>query len=457
MATGKIHFLLPVFSFLCFSCFSQGVSLFSKDDSLLKNRYYEESVKKKNELVSSLAKEYARDYKKIYEDQFTEIGSLWKSSRVVTASPAHEYLQSLVQKIIDANNELKGTDARVVFLRDWWPNAVSMGDGTIGINAGLVVFLDNEAELIFIICHELAHYYLQHTPQSIRKYVETVNSAAYQSELKRLAKTEYGANKQLEQLGKSVMFNSRKHSRDNEAAADRYAFNFLKRTGYDCNAINSCLALLDKIDDSLRYQPLALQQLFDFPDYLFKKKWVQNETSIFSDLKETDTPSSKKEKDSLKTHPDCAKRIALLTDSIQAVVTGGKKFIVNEPVFKQLKKDFSIEIEEECYRQDNLSRNLYYSLQLMQDEHTKQRGIYAVARSLNKLYELQKNHKLGTTREMETKGFPEDYNLLLRLLDRLRLDELANLNYYFCKQYESLMKGYPGFDQEMHTTQKNKN
>ena len=125
---------------------------------------------------------------------------LWQSDRSVTAPEAHGYLQSIVQKIISVNAELAKTDARVVFSRDWWPNAYSMGDGTIAINAGLMVFLHNEAELVFIVSHELAHYYLDHTNKSIKQYVEKVNSEEFQNELKRLAKTEYGVNKQLEEL-----------------------------------------------------------------------------------------------------------------------------------------------------------------------------------------------------------------------------------------------------------------
>src|SRR5690606_19405430 len=106
----------------------------------------------------------------------------------------------------------------------------SMGDGSIAINAGLFVYLDNEAELIFILCHEIAHYYLDHTNSSIKKYVETVNSDEVQKELKRLSKTQYRVNQQLEELTKAFTFNSRRHSRERETEADRMAFQFMKNT-----------------------------------------------------------------------------------------------------------------------------------------------------------------------------------------------------------------------------------
>ena len=432
----------------------QPVYSFQKDDSILKKSYYERSIGKKDVLLSLIDKQNARDYKKIYDDQFKEIGMLWQSDRSVTDPAAHSYLQSVVQKIISSNAELKKTDARIVFSRDWWPNAYSMGEGTIAINAGLMVFLDNEAELVFVLCHELAHYYLDHSGKAIKKYVETINSESFQKELKRLSKTEYGANKQLEELSKSFAFSSRRHSRENEAAADRLAFSFMKKTGYDCNAIKTGLELLDKVDDSLLYKPLALQQVFNFNEYPFKKKWIQKESSIFSQLDENDSPLSRKEKDSLKTHPDCTKRISLLTDSLHAILVSGEEFLVNEKLFKQLKKDFFIEMTEQCYRDKNLSRNLYYSLLLLQSEENVPVAVYSVSRCLNQIYDYQKDHKLGSRIDTENKTYPDEYNTLLRMLGRLRLEEIASLNYHFCKQYASLMKGYESFEEQMKKAQK---
>ncbi|HKZ65665.1 MAG TPA: M48 family metallopeptidase [Chitinophagaceae bacterium] len=443
-------------SFISLSCAAQlqPVYSFQKDDTILKKTYYDRSIGKKDMFLSLSDKENARDYKKICEDHFKEIGKLWRSDRLVTAPEANGYLQSIVQKILSANKELKKTDARIVFSRDWWPNAYSMGEGTIAINAGLLVYLDNEAELVFVLCHELAHYYLDHTTKAIKKYVETVNSEAYQKELKRLAKTEFGVNKQLEELSKSFAFSSRKHSRENEAAADRMAFNFMKKTGYDCNAIKTGLALLDKIDDSLLYKPLALQQVFHFNEYPFKKKWIQKESSIFSQLDENDSPLSRKEKDSLKTHPDCTKRISLLSDSLASIQATGEKFLVAEKLFNRLKKDFFVEMTEQCYRDKNLSRNLYYSLLLLQSQENIPVAVYSVSRCLNQLYDYQKAHQLGTKIDTENKSYPAEYNDLLRMLGRLRLDEIASLNYNFCKQYASLMKGYEGFEGQMNKAKK---
>jgi hypothetical protein len=75
-------------------------------------------------------------------------------------------------------------------------------------------------------------------------------------------------------------------------------------------------------------------------------------------------------------------------------------------------------------------------------------GLYSIARTLNSMYEGQKEHRLGAMTDGETRGYPPDYNLLLRMVSRLKLDEIASLSYQFCRQYRSQMSGYIGFEEE---------
>ncbi len=435
------------------SLHAQSSYSFHKDDTILRRNYYQQTIKKKELTLSSIGKQYAKDYKTIYEDAFKEIGQLWQSSRPVTSPEAHNYLQSLVKKVIDANPELKNTDARVVFSRDWWPNAVSMGDGSIAINAGLVVFMDNEAELVFVICHELAHYYLEHTPLKIKSYVEKIHSPDYQAELKRISKIKYGSGGELETFVKANAFSHNRYSREFETAADRQGFLFMKNTGYDLGAIRTTLELLDRIDDTSLYKPLAIAELLNFADYPFKKKWIQKESAIFAQVEDNSSLTTK-EKDSLKTHPDCSQRIKMLTDYISPANTTGKKFIANEELFKKLRKDFFLEITEECYRNKSLSRNLYYNLLMLQEGENKPTAIYSIVRCLNEMYEKQKVHKLGLSIDTENKNYPEDYNLLLRMLGKLRLAELAELSNAFCGKYYPEAKGNTDFEMEMKKARK---
>jgi hypothetical protein len=229
----------------------------------------------------------------------------------------------------------------------------------------------------------------------------------------------------------------------------------MKNTGYNCNGITSCLQMLNKVDDSLLYKPIQLEKLFNFSSYPFKKKWIQNESIIFGQMSNDNSQLTKEERDSLKTHPDCEKRILLLKDSILKT-NNGQLYQVNELYFKQLKKDFFIEMTEQLYRDENLTRNLYYNLLMLQHGENVPFAVYSIARALNKIYISQKEHQLGMMTEKEDRAYPQDYNLLLRMFDRLRLDEIAELSFQFCSYYQSQMNGYKEFDIEMEKAKQHK-
>lgn len=442
---------IPVFCLL-FRCTQlsaqQPVFAFQQDDTLLKRKYYNEALKKKDMLLSSLPKDNTKDYKQAYNSMFETVEDLLISSRTVSEEKANNYIRAIVAKIVNANPELKGLDMRVVFSRDYYPNAFSLGDGTIAFNAGLFVYLDNEAEMAFVICHELAHYYLDHSKKRIDKMVRTMNSDSLKEEIKRLRKQQYGVGAQAEKLIRALSFDVRRHSREGETEADRVGLRFLKNTGYTGNGFITCMQKLDKVDDTVLLKEPELSKLLSFPGNPFKERWIKKESVIFGAMNPDDASGlTQKEKDSLKTHPDCSRRIALFTDSARAI--SGREFLVDEQLFRKLKEDFIPEIVEEVYKAGNVSLNLYLSLCLLQEGQYKPLAIYSVARDLNLIYTYQKDHSLGLFIESENRKYRESYNLLLRMLYRLRLNEIAALNAAFCTYYQDQMKGYDGFGEEM--------
>jgi Zn-dependent protease with chaperone function len=436
------------------ACMSQASPeyLLQKDDAGLRQKYLTETASKAKSALSNADKHYSDDYKKIYKEEYGQIEEFWSGTRAITTAAANNYLQAVVQKIISSNPDLKSTDVRVVFSRDWWPNASCMADGSIAINAGLYIFLRNEAELAFVISHELAHYYLHHHEKEIKAYVEKINDKEYQKKLRQISRHGYSVNQQLDDLLKTMVFDSRRHGRDNEAEADEYALRFMKNTGYDCNAIKTCLQTLDDIDDTTYFNsPPVIQKELGFSSYPFKESWITKQSSIFSQIKEDDSPESKKESDSLKTHPDCEKRILLFEAHWKDDGEKRTSFLVNEEKFNELKRQLFYEIMEECYHEDELSRNLYYGLALLENEPGNRFAVYSVVRCFNRLWYLQKNHELKQAIEKEDRSFRPQYNLLLRMLDRLRLDEIVSLNSAFAARYAQKMKTYPGFAAELDT------
>jgi Zn-dependent protease with chaperone function len=445
----KIRCLTVLYLLLCPFVFLNAqtpVWDFHKKDSIFAARCYKYAADTTKYIIQSSDKKVKDDYKEIYSHRLEQIKEVLSTTRAVTDPAVVKYLQTVVEKITGSNEELKNLNPRIVFSKDWWPNAYSMGEGTIIVNAGLFVYLKTEAELAFVLAHEIAHLYLNHSGRSVDRYVQTINSETFKSELKRLSKEEYMVNRQLEQLAKTIVFNNRKHSREYETDADRKAYEYLLKSGFYTGAVEAVLLTLDKVDDTAYFNPLQADKLLNFTNYPFKQKWIQKESAIFSEMKEEPNKKKEQEEDSLKTHPDCRKRIELLHKN--KIIISGNNFLVNESYFQKLQIDFLVEITEACYENNNLSRNLYYSLQMIQENRFVPYAVFSTARSLNKMYEEQKNHRLGLQVDTENNAFPDDYNLLLRLLSRIRLHELGLLILHFCATHTDMMKSYTDFQKE---------
>lgn len=447
-AHARFVFCLSFFACIVVNAQPVKVCEFLSDDTTIRNGYLREVVSINKQLIASLGKNYQSDYKEIYTDRQKSVEKLFEGRRVLTEKEAHNYLQAVLQKIVVANPQLQPLKLHLIFSRDGWPNAYSVGEGTIVVNLGLFVRLHNEAELAFVLCHELSHYYLDHSNQAIASYVEKVNSKDFKSDVRKISRTEYGRNAAFDALFRDLSFDHHRHSRNRETESDLFGLKLLRNTGYAGEAAVSVLELLDIIDDSILLAKPDIQGIFNFEAYPFKQRWLQKETSIFSQMG-GDEAVSKSEKDSLKTHPDCSKRIALLKDSLVEFPASQTLFLVSEEKFTSLKNAFLPEMTEFFFTEDMLSYNLYLSLQMLQAGVQRPLAIYSIARDLNLIFEKQKEHSLGKVVEKENRNYPDSYNVLLRMIDRWTLDDIAAVNAAFCRRHKDEMKSYEGFTQEM--------
>jgi Zn-dependent protease with chaperone function len=382
--------------------------------------------------VASLNGPYRKQLAEVYKERYDLIMERFLKNEVIAEARVQEYLQKIADQIIQKNPQLSAAGpVRLLFSRAWWANAVSLGEGTILFNIGLFSRLNNEAEAAFVISHELSHYYLDHGNRNIEAYVTTMNSEEFQKALKNIQKSSYNKNKQLENLALNLGFKSRRHSRGSEQAADSMALELMLNTGFDPDGALTCLALLDASDKDKYAAPLKLEELFNFAAYPFKKRWLESETLAFTEDKE-EAQESKKLEDSLKTHPDCSLRIEVLKTAIaKHNRAAGKKFLIDEATFTQLKATFDYEALEYLYELGMVSRALFNALQMHKHDPSNPYVVGFIGKCMNRIYKSQKDHELGKIVSLPSPEFDEEYNSLLRIIQNLRLSEIAALNYYF--------------------------
>ncbi|MRX67817.1 putative metalloprotease [Flavobacterium resistens] len=123
-------------------------------------------------------------------------------------------------------------------------NAFATADGSVRVYSGLMDIMDDN-ELLAVIGHEIGHVANNDTRDAMR--------AAYQKEAlidgasSQSAKISAVTDSQLGKIG-SAMIDS-KHSRKQEAEADLFSYNFLKKNGYNVNAEESAFRILAKMSE----------------------------------------------------------------------------------------------------------------------------------------------------------------------------------------------------------------
>lgn len=123
-------------------------------------------------------------------------------------------------------------------------NAFATADGSVRVFAGLMDIMDDN-ELLAVIGHEIGHVANHDSRDAVKaayKKEALLDAAASQSDKV--------ANLSASQLGKigNAMIDS-KHSRKQETEADEFSYEFMKKNGYDVNAVESSFNILDKMSE----------------------------------------------------------------------------------------------------------------------------------------------------------------------------------------------------------------
>ena len=309
---------------------------------------YEQQYKSE---INSLPSLYKKDMEEAYKHRWDYIREKFDDKEIYTDTVAQNYLNRLITEIRKGNPDLPA-ELKCYFSRTPVPNAEYLGEGIILFNMGLFTRLNNEGEVVFILCHEISHYLLLHSEHRMQQYVATLNSKETQEALRSIKKSEYQKGQQFESLSKGLTFDSRRHSRDHESQADSMAVELMRHTVYNVSNAMSALFLLDTIDNDPVKMSVYLPDVFNSPEFPFKKRWISYDQGLLGGH-----AVLKKEAmaDSLKTHPDCQKRIALLTALTKSwSQPSARNYSADSIQFLSLQNRFRYETIEYCFSVEEL-------------------------------------------------------------------------------------------------------
>lgn len=137
-------------------------------------------------------------------------------------------------------------------------NAYAFPGGSIGITRGILLAIDNEAELAALMGHELGHVNARHTAQQMSKGTLVQALTGGLAALAGSQGQTYGAlTSQLGSLGAGALLAS--YSRDNEREADALSMEYIVRAGYSPTGV---IKLMEMLNKTAEHQPSALELMF---------------------------------------------------------------------------------------------------------------------------------------------------------------------------------------------------
>jgi Zn-dependent protease with chaperone function len=383
-----------------------------------------------NSNIGKIDSKYKKKIEDIYVDKFEDISEAIDSGRYYFDDTLYVYFQNILKNIQEGNQNLNNPDIKLYVSRETYPNAYCMGEGSIVFNIGLLRYLKNESQIAFIICHELAHFSKNHVMKNVEASLNKLYSKETQEELKKIKNSEYGTYTKSLEFAKSYTFDKRKHGRMHEMEADSLGYVLLRNTKYDEREALTTLALLDSTDFEKFRDSLQLDKFFDFNEFPFKKSWIAEEKKfIFS--KDT---TSKAELDSLKTHPDCKKRIENLSRIFTTSSNKKSIFVQQENLFHKLISYSDFECIYFRLKNKNLDGAFYLTLKML---HKYPKNVF-LNKSLDTCFILMKdgltNHCMNRYLDLPSPFQETDYKIVVRMLNNLRLSEVQTIRELYTKK-----------------------
>ena len=137
-------------------------------------------------------------------------------------------------------------------------NAYAFPGGSIAVTRGILLSLENEAELASLLGHELGHVNARHTAQQMSKGVLTQAVVGGISVLAGTQGAMYGQlASQLGTISAGALLAS--YSRDNEREADALGMQYMVGTGYGSEGF---IGLMDILQSLGKHKPSAIELMF---------------------------------------------------------------------------------------------------------------------------------------------------------------------------------------------------
>jgi len=241
------------------------------------------------------------------------LNTVLESGRVVFGDEITTYINKVADEVLKNYPELRN-ELQFYTLKSSSVNAFSTNQGYIFINVGLIAKMRSEAELAYIIAHEVAHFKDEH---ALNSYIDNIDLTKGRGKYRNLVFDD-----RIDQMFKN--------SREIELKADSVGARIFLTSHYGTSAIVGAL-------DMLHYSYLPYEEI-PFDKSFFNTNSFIIPTSFFLDSVKI-ISSEENYKDLEQTHPNIFKRKQKVNDILAKSPNNSKElYIVSETEFKKVKE-----------------------------------------------------------------------------------------------------------------------
>lgn len=249
------------------------------------------------------------------------INKMMAGGRIIYGDPVSHMVERIADTLLKDYPELR-SELRFYTVNSPEVNAYATGQGIVFVNLGLVAQVENEAQLAFILSHEIIHYYRSHTLEEL------------------VGKPTKKDKAEIDESTEEISDFLRRHnrSREMESEADSLGIAmFYRRSPYSQN-------ITESVFDVLQYGALPFDDVafdttwFNTPYYTLAGCWLKEVTGITSRDNYDDSRS---------THPNILSRRRKCSSLMHG--NGGKDFVtIGREEFLSLRNKARLE----CVRQE---------------------------------------------------------------------------------------------------------
>ncbi len=316
------------------------------------------------------------------------------------------YLDKVLKELLKPYPDLQ-KKIRVYAVKSPAVNAFTTNDGLIFVNLGLLSRLENEAQLAFVLSHEIVHFQKKHV---INAYVTNLDINESKGDYRKLSVSEKG-------------FAKSSYAKELESEADLAGADIYAKSAYRKDSVDKIFDILRMADYPITWTVFD-KQIFESSAYIFPDSLALNAITALDINEDYD--------DSQQSHPNIKKRREAMVKKFKTL-TGGEEFKVSKTQFFTSKKIAQYELCRLYLLEHRFAEALALAISLQYENRKSTYLRETIAKALYGLAKQSLNDELMLSNE-QWKGEPERLSHFLKEQSSYELSVLAIRELYLSKE-----------------------